>query len=78
LHDEITRVARDLWKRRGCPEGREDAIRREAERQVLGADPDIARVPDGSVSAAALREAHAAALEKNQGEHQPKPAKNDA
>ena len=78
LHDEVTRVARELWNRYGRPEGRDEAIRQEAERQVLGADPEIARVPDGPVSAAGLREANSAALGKNQGDHKPKPAPNDS
>jgi hypothetical protein len=57
LHEEIAARARELWERYGRPPGRDVAIWLEAERQLLGADPDIVQLPGGAVSARRLRDA---------------------
>jgi hypothetical protein len=54
LHDAISRQAEKLWKRYGCPEGRDDEIWREAERQVLGTDAEANQQRGGAVPAAPL------------------------
>jgi hypothetical protein len=54
LHDAISRQAEKLWKRYGCPQGRDDEIWREAERQVLGADAEANQQGSGAVPAAPL------------------------
>lgn len=51
LQAEVAACARELWRQRGCPVGRDEAIWLEAERQVLGADPSVLRV-GGAASAA--------------------------
>lgn len=51
LHDAISRQAEKLWKRYGCPEGRDDEIWREAEGQVLGSDARTNQQPGGAVPA---------------------------
>lgn len=51
LHDEIANHARTLWEHYGRPVGRDLEIWLEAERQLLGADPQIRKVGDGAVSA---------------------------
>ena len=54
LHDAISRQAEKLWQRYGCPQGRDDEIWLEAERQVLGADAEANEQPSGAVPAAPL------------------------
>jgi hypothetical protein len=56
LQEDIAACARELWRKYGCPVGRDEQIWLEAERQLLGADPQIARV-GGSTPAAALNQA---------------------
>ncbi len=73
LQEKITRAARDLWQRYGSPAGRDEEIWLEAERQVLGTDPEIARVEGGSVSAENLREAGSAALKPPSAAHPSSP-----
>ncbi|MDX2185850.1 MAG: DUF2934 domain-containing protein [Opitutaceae bacterium] len=53
LHEEISERARDLWQRYGQPEGRDEEIWLEAERQLLGAD-SLVNNADGAVSAKQL------------------------
>lgn len=55
LHEEISRAAEELWRRYGCPSGRDEEIWLEAERQLLGADEAIAHVPGGGVATRDLR-----------------------
>ena len=38
-HDEIVRRAEELWRQYGCPQGRDEEIWFEAERQLRGLDP---------------------------------------
>jgi hypothetical protein len=57
LHDAISSQAEKLWKRYGCPQGRDDEIWLEAERQVLGADAQANEQRAGAVSAAPLGDA---------------------
>jgi hypothetical protein len=54
LHDAISRQAEKLWKRYGCPQGRDDEIWLEAEGQVLGSDRQTRQVAGGAVPAAPL------------------------
>jgi len=42
LQETISRRARELWQRYGCPSGRDEEIWLEAERQVLGSTSDPA------------------------------------
>ena len=56
LHEDIAACARELWRKYGCPVGRDEQIWLEAERQLLGVDPNIARV-GGSSSAETLNQA---------------------
>lgn len=56
LQEDIAACARELWKKYGCPVGRDEQIWLEAERQLLGADPKINRV-GGPTSADALNQA---------------------
>lgn len=56
LHEDIAACARELWRKYGCPVGRDEQIWLEAERQLLGADRNVARV-GGSTSAEALNQA---------------------
>jgi hypothetical protein len=51
---EIARQAHALWERYGRPAGRDIAIWLEAERQVLGNDPQVRKQAGGAVSAAPL------------------------
>ena len=55
MQEDIAACARELWKKYGCPVGRDEQIWLEAERQLLGADPQVARV-GGSTSADALNQ----------------------
>jgi len=50
LHDEIAQQARTLWEHYGRPEGRDQEIWLEAERQLLGADPKVRKIGAGAVS----------------------------
>ncbi len=43
-----------MWKRYGSPQGRDDEIWQEAERQVLGADVEVNQQSGGAVPAAPL------------------------
>jgi hypothetical protein len=54
LHQETSQRARELWEKYGQPYGRDQEIWLEAERQVLGADPQVKKVGAGSVSAPAF------------------------
>lgn len=54
LHDEISSRARELWEKYGRPADRDEEIWLEAERQLLGADPQVRKVGSGSVSAPAF------------------------
>jgi hypothetical protein len=54
LHDAISRQAEKLWRRYGCPRGRDDAIWLEAEGQVLGTDRQARQVAGGAVPAEPL------------------------
>lgn len=56
LQEEIAACARELWLRYGRPAGRDEQIWLEAERQLLGADPEVA-LAGGPVSADALNQA---------------------
>lgn len=56
LHEEVSACARELWRKYGCPVGRDEAIWLEAERQVLGADPQVTRVAGRATSADALNQ----------------------
>lgn len=56
MHEQIAACARELWRKYGCPVGRDEQIWLEAERQLLGADANISRV-GGSGSADALNQA---------------------
>jgi hypothetical protein len=56
LQEDIAACARELWKKYGCPVGRDEQIWLEAERQLLGTDPKVARV-GGPTSADALNQA---------------------
>jgi|GEM_PF-2189875 Protein of unknown function (DUF2934). len=53
LHEEIAACARELWRKYGCPVGRDEQIWLEAERQLLGSDSRIARVGGAPGSTAA-------------------------
>lgn len=50
LHDAISARARRLWEENRQPSGRDVEFWLEAERQVLGADPEVRAVPGGAVS----------------------------
>jgi hypothetical protein len=54
LHDSISRQAAKLWERYGRPQGRDDEIWLEAERQVLGADRQANEQAGGAIPAAPL------------------------
>lgn len=56
LQAEVAACARELWRQRGCPVGRDEAIWLEAERQVLGADPSVQRIGGDSSDAADFKE----------------------
>jgi len=56
LQEEIAACARELWRKYGCPVGRDEQIWLEAERQLLGADSEIARV-GGAGAAETLNQA---------------------
>lgn len=56
LHEQIAACARELWRSYGCPVGRDEQIWLEAERQLLGADPQVARM-GGATPADALNQA---------------------
>ena len=56
LHQQIASAAEQLWRGYGQPEGRDVEIWLEAERQVLGTDPEVARV-GGATAADALNQA---------------------
>jgi hypothetical protein len=56
LHEKIAAAAEQLWHGYGRPEGRDVEIWLEAERQVLGVDPEVARV-GGASDADALNQA---------------------
>lgn len=56
LHEDIAACARELWRKYGCPVGRDEQIWLEAERQVLGADPSVARINGVATSADALNQ----------------------
>ena len=60
MHDEIAACARDLWRKYGCPSGRDEAIWLEAERQLLGVDRQVARA-DQPVSTRGLEESEVTA-----------------
>jgi hypothetical protein len=47
LHDAISRQAEKLWRRYGCPQGRDDEIWLEAEGQVLGSDRQTKQLAGG-------------------------------
>lgn len=70
LETRISRQAYQLWESYGRPEGRDVAIWLEAERQVLGADPQVSAAQSGSVAAPALQSA--------QTPHAPKASTPDA
>lgn len=44
-HEEISRRAQELWRQYGCPQGRDDEIWFEAERQLRGTQPESLNVP---------------------------------
>lgn len=50
-HEAISQRARELWESYGRPEGRDNEIWLEAERQLLGVDPKVESAGEGSVSA---------------------------
>lgn len=54
LHDETARRAHELWEKYGRPTNRDQEIWLEAERQLLGVDPNVRKVGAGSVSAPAF------------------------
>lgn len=56
LHEEIAACARDLWRKYGCPMGRDEEIWLEAERQLLGVSSSVARVGGQPVAADALNQ----------------------
>ena len=57
LHQAVEARARELWESYGRPQGQDEKIWLEAERQLLGADRRVADQGSGSVSAPALRQA---------------------
>ena len=50
-HEDISQRARKLWEGYDRPQGRDEAIWLEAERQLLGIDPQVESKGDVSVSA---------------------------
>ncbi len=56
LEQKIAAAAEELWRGYGRPEGRDVEIWLEAERQILGTDPEVARV-GGPTAADALNQA---------------------
>lgn len=64
LHDEIAVRAYELWEGYGRPEGRDTEIWLEAERQLLGTDPQVNNGAAGAVAAPALAEAMAGGKKK--------------
>lgn len=50
-HDDIARRARELWEGYERPQGRDEQIWLEAERQLLGIDPLVESKDDVAVSA---------------------------
>ncbi|MET0262459.1 MAG: DUF2934 domain-containing protein [Rariglobus sp.] len=56
-HEDISQRARELWAGYGHPEGRDEQIWLEAERQLLGVDPLVEGQGDTSVSAKQFDEA---------------------
>ncbi len=54
FEDEISRQAHNLWVNYGCPRGRDVAIWLEAERQLIGVDPQVNQQGGGAVPAAPL------------------------
>jgi hypothetical protein len=53
---EIAQRARTLWEGYGRPEGRDEAIWLEAERQLLGVDSEVVDQGGGPVAAKPLRQ----------------------
>lgn len=49
LRDEIAQRAYELWEHNGCPEGRDVDHWLTAERELLGADPQMLPTPAGAV-----------------------------
>ena len=56
LHDEIARRAQELWEHYGRPQDRDLEIWLEAEKQLLGADPDVKTEGEGAISSHKLGE----------------------
>lgn len=54
LHEAVSRQAEKLWERYGRPQGRDEEIWLEAERQVLGADRSANQQPGGAIPAGPL------------------------
>lgn len=57
LHEEIARRAYEIWQGEGQPEGRDTEHWLTAERQLLGADAEVAPTGAGSVRARPLSDA---------------------
>lgn len=49
LHEEIARRAYEIWESEGRPEGRDVEHWVTAERQLLGADPEVTQTASGAV-----------------------------
>jgi Protein of unknown function (DUF2934) len=50
-HQEISRRAEELWRQSGSPQGRDDEIWLEAERQILGTGISLLSATQGSAGA---------------------------
>ncbi|MBI2510662.1 MAG: DUF2934 domain-containing protein [Opitutae bacterium] len=57
LRDEIAQRAYELWEHDGRPEGRDVDHWLSAERQLLGADPQVMQTPAGAVRSPELADA---------------------
>ena len=66
LHDDISARAKELWIGYGRPDGRDTEIWLEAERQLLGVDPQVREEGGGSVAAIPRARSQNAIIERNQ------------
>ena len=71
-HEDISQRARELWEGYDRPQGRDEAIWLEAERQLLGIDPNVESKDNIAVSARDFGQSAA------QGKTRARPDKNPA
>jgi len=71
-HEDISQRARELWESYDRPQGRDEAIWLEAERQLLGIDPNVESKDNIAVSARDFSQSG------DQGKTRARPDKNPA